>query len=137
MRFILAAAGFLACIAPAHAQCAKPGDTVSDVGGQLDYGMPWLEPGQTFPTSVQRGRRGNYYVRPVEPMCIDKGDGASAVKVDYLWIDVLSLDDATLANMQGWIRSPVKVAGVVALDAARTGATAKIAATSVVQEVQE
>ncbi len=124
----------VALSAPAHAACVKAGDTVSEVAGKLLYGRAALEPGQTFPASAQRGRAGHYYMRPIEPMCVDKGDGEAPVNVDYLWIDTLGLDESLLGNMQGWINKPATVSGVVVLDTRQTGATARIRATTVVQK---
>lgn len=125
------------CVAwstPVHAECVKAGDTVSEIGGKLLYGRATLAAGQTFPDSAQRGRGGNYYMRPAEPMCVDKGEGASPINIDYLWIDVLRVDETLLGNMQGWINTPVMVTGEVSLDTLQTGATAKIKATIVAQQ---
>jgi hypothetical protein len=126
-----------ACLAwstSVHAECVKAGDTVSDIAGKLLYARATLVEGQTFPDSALRGRAGNYYMRPAEPMCVDKGDGEAPIKVVYLWIDVLRLEETLRGNMQGWINTPVRVTGEVSLDTLRTGATAKVKATMVAQQ---
>jgi len=138
MRPILIS-GLIACTsmtlaAAAQAECVKVGEAVSGLAGKLLYGKSSLEPGETFPESAQRGRPGYYYMRPAELMCIDNGAGEAPAKIDYLWIDVLRLDEAVKGNMQGWINMPATVAGVVSLETRRTGATAKIEATAVAQQ---
>lgn len=133
--YVAALVGVLIVVsAPAHAACVKAGDTVSEIAGKLLYGRPTLEPGETIPASAQRGRAGYYYMRPTEPMCVDRGDGQATVNVDYLWIDTLGLDEPIVGNMQGWINKAAKVSGVVVLDTRQTGATARIRAEIVAQK---
>jgi hypothetical protein len=128
------AAALLICSTPVHAECVKAGETVQGVTGKLLYGRATIEPGQTFPATVQRGRAGNYYLRPAELMCLDQPDGEGPGKVDYLWIDILRLGDAERENMQGWIGAVVAVEGVLSMQTFRTGASARINATAVVRQ---